>query len=87
MRVLKSDPVGEEHTKYQEYHGKRRTCRKRSGRCPTRQVASQDEVFALLVPEVVVKVAHLTAEAFFSRRSSMARVAERAKTSQNRPAF
>ena len=51
------------------------------------QVASEDYIFAFLLQEIVIEVAYMTAEAFFSRGSSVASIAESAKLSPNRRAF
>ena len=44
-------------------------------------------MLAILLPEIVVKVAHLTVEAFFLSGSSVARLAEGVKSLPNRRAF
>ena len=44
------------------------------------QVASEDYMFAFLLPEVVIEVAYMTVEAFCSRGLSVASVAENAKS-------
>ena len=44
-------------------------------------------MLAILLPEVVVEVAHLTVEAFLLSGSSVATIAESAKSTPNRRAF
>ena len=44
-------------------------------------------MLAIFLPEIVVKVAHLTVEAFFLSGSSVARIAESVKSLPNRQAF
>ena len=41
-------------------------------------IASEDYMFAFLLPEIVIEVAYMTAEAFRSRRPSVASIAESA---------
>ena len=50
-------------------------------------VAWRGDMFAIALPEVVVKVAHLTVEAFVLSGSSVARIAGSAKSSPNRRAL
>ena len=51
------------------------------------QVASDDQMFAFLLPEIVIEVAYMTGERVCSRGSSVASIAESAKWSPNRRAF
>ena len=44
-------------------------------------------MLAIFLPEIVVKVAHLTVEAFFLSGSSVATIAESVKSLPNRRAF
>ena len=44
-------------------------------------------MFAIFLQEVVAKVVHMTVEAFCSRGSAVASIAESAKPSPNRQAF
>ena len=44
-------------------------------------------MLAIFLPEIVVKVAHLTVEAFFLSGSSVAKIAESVKSLPNRRAF
>ena len=44
-------------------------------------------MLAIVLPEIVVKVAHLTIESFFLSGSSVARIAESVKSLPNRRAF
>ena len=38
------------------------------------QIASEDHIFVFLLPEIVIKVAYMTAEAFCSRESPVASI-------------
>ena len=49
-----------------------------------RNVASWNKIFATFLPEIVVKVTHLTVEAFVLLGPSEARIAESVKLSSNR---
>ena len=44
-------------------------------------------MFAFLLPDIVIKVAYMTVEAFFARGSSVASIEESAKSSPNRRDF
>ena len=48
------------------------------------QVASEDYMFAFLLPEIVIEVAYMTVEAFFSLGLSVASIAESVNWSPNR---
>ena len=52
-----------------------------------RQVASEDYMFEFLLPGIVIEVAYMTVQAFCSKGSSVASIAESAKLSPNRRAF